>query len=94
MENVEKLVLLKSEYVILDNYLLVGIPIFFYTTLPKPVQFAVQFSKAQFVVQFPKTVRYSVQVSTGTDCQFLNLNASSVPCMDRPGLFSKALTKE
>jgi hypothetical protein len=62
--------------------------------LPKSVQFAVQSPKAQFVVQFPKTVRYSVQVSTGADHQFLNLNASLVSQTDRPGLFWKALRKE
>ena len=35
-------------------------------------------------------VRYSVQVSTGADRQFLNLNKSLVSCMDRPGSFWKA----
>jgi hypothetical protein len=37
VENVEQLVLLKSEFVILDNCLLIGIPKFLYSTLPKPV---------------------------------------------------------
>jgi hypothetical protein len=81
----EELILLKSEFSILDNCLLVSIPKFFYYTLPKSVKSAVQFPKMQFVVQFPKIVRYSVQVSTGADRQFLNLNASLVSCMDRPG---------
>jgi hypothetical protein len=90
----EKLVPLKSEFVILDNVLLVSIPIFLYSMHSKPVQFAVRFCKAQFAVQFPKIVRYSVQIFTSVDRQFLNLNASSIPWMDRPGLFSKAMTKE
>ncbi len=85
MENDEELVPLKSEFVILDICLLVHIPKISYSTLPKPVQFAVQFPKAQFLVQFPKTVQYSVQVSTGADRQFLNLNPSLVLQMDRPG---------
>jgi hypothetical protein len=55
--------------------------------LSKSVQFAVQFPKVQFVVRFPKTVQYSVQVSTGTDRQFLDLNASLVLQMARPGPF-------
>jgi hypothetical protein len=86
--------MLKSEFVILDNCLLVNIPKFLYSTLLKPVQFAVQCLKVQFVVQFPKTAQYSVQVSTVTDHQFLNLNASLVSQMDRPGLSWKALRKE
>jgi hypothetical protein len=95
VENVEELVPLKSEFVILDNCLLVSIPKFLYSTHPKPpAQFAVQYPKAQFVVQFAKTVRYSVQVSTGADRQFLNLNASLVLQMDRPGFSWKALRKE
>jgi hypothetical protein len=81
-----------SEFVILDDCLLVSIPKFLYSMLPKPVQFAVQFPKAQFMVQFHKTVRYSVQVSTGADRQFLNLNASLVLQMDRPGSSWKALS--
>ncbi len=94
VKNVEELVHLKSEFVILDNCLLVSIPKFLYSTLLKSVQFAVLFPKIQFVVRFLKTVRYSVQVSTGTDHQFLNLNASLVSWMARLGSFWKALRKD
>jgi hypothetical protein len=62
--------------------------------LPAPVQIIVKFSKAQFAVQFPKTVQHPVLISTGVDHQFLNLNMSLVLWMDRLGSFSKALTKE
>jgi hypothetical protein len=79
--------LLKSEFVILDTCLLVSIPKFLYSRLLKSVQSAVQFPKVQVVVLFPKMVWYLVQVSTGADRQFLNLNKSLVSCMDRPGSF-------
>jgi hypothetical protein len=85
VENIEELVPLKSEFVILDNCLLVSIPKFSYFMLPKSVQSVVQFPKMQFVVRLPKMVLYSVQVSNGADRQFLIFNASLVLHMDRPG---------
>ncbi len=85
MEIIQELVQLKSEFVILDNCLLVSISKFSYCTLPKSVQSAVFFLKMQFVVKFSKMVQYPIQVSTGADRQFLNLNVSLVLRMDRLG---------